>query len=353
MSKLAAGGRKVVASVEQMVIDVNTAVKGLRCLTIMMACVCCVTCMTTQTPDTNRRNGYISERLHGEKAKSRVAHGAKILKGGSRYMVGKPYVVKGKHYYPKEDPGYDKNGVASWYGSAFQGRHTANGELYDADNLSAAHPTLPLPSYVRVTNLETGSSIIVRVNDRGPYHKGRIIDVSRKAADMLDIKHGGTASVRVQYVGRARLGGHDTLSLMASYVKKSDPFPAVNPAPQIATSVRTVANQPMGPWRSATIASLDHEIEPTPDGEVQSLISMETDGDAKVRNPLTPAVIHCLDKDRHDSVRDMCWSQALALPGTNRNMRLIGVIVIRRRRSSQRSYRWQQSVLPSFLKEAS
>ncbi|OWV83208.1 hypothetical protein ATY79_14590 [Rhizobium sp. R693] len=309
--------------------------------------------MTTQAPDKNRSNGYISERLYGEKAKSRVAHGAKILKGGGRYMVGKPYVVKGKRYYPKEDPSYDKNGVASWYGSAFQGRHTANGELYDADNLSAAHPTLPLPSYVRVTNLETGSSIIVRVNDRGPYHKGRIIDVSRKAADMLDIKRGGTASVRVQFVGRARLGGHDTLRLMASYVKKSDQFPAVNPAPQIATAMRRAANQSMGPWRSVTIASLGHEIEPMPDREVQSPISMETDRDSKVHNPLTPAVIHCSDKDRHDGVRDMCWSQVLALPGINRNMRLVGVIVIRRRRSSQRSYRRQQSVLPSFLKGAS
>ena len=161
-------------------------------------------------------------------------------------MVGKPYVVKGKRYYPKEDPNYDRKGVASWYGSAFRGRRTANGEIFDPDHLSAAHPTLPLPSYVRVTNLENGSSLIVRVNDRGPFHRGRIIDVSSKAADMLDLKPRGTGTVQVQYVGRARLGGHDMSYLMASYIKKSDRFPAVNPEPQIATGVLVASKQSKG-----------------------------------------------------------------------------------------------------------
>ncbi|MEK1930719.1 MAG: RlpA-like double-psi beta-barrel domain-containing protein, partial [Pararhizobium sp.] len=131
-----------------MVIDLGTAVKGLRWLAITMVCASCATCTTTQAPNKNRSD--ISEKIYGVKASPRVAHGKNISKGGGRYMVGKPYVVKGKRYYPKEDPKYDKKGVASWYGSAFRGRLTANGEIYDPDHLSAAHPTLPLPSYVRV-----------------------------------------------------------------------------------------------------------------------------------------------------------------------------------------------------------
>lgn len=152
-------------------------------------------------------------------------------------MVGNAYTVKGRRYFPKEDPGYDKSGLASWYGSAFHGRLTANGEVYDSDHLSGAHPTFPLPSYARVTNVENGSSVIVRVNDRGPFHEGRIIDVSSKTADLLDMKRTGTANVRVQYVGRARMDGHDMPYLMASYIPKGSRSPAVNPEGQIATGV--------------------------------------------------------------------------------------------------------------------
>ncbi|WP_245441640.1 septal ring lytic transglycosylase RlpA family protein, partial [Rhizobium vallis] len=225
-----------------MAIDVSAA-KGLRWLAIMTVCAC-YACTTTQTPNTYRSKEYVSENVYG--ASPQTAHGRNIRKGTGRYTVGKPYVVKGKHYSPKEDPSYDKNGVASWYGSSFHGRLTANGEVYDRDHLSAAHPTLPLPSYVRVTNLENGSSLIVRVNDRGPYHKGRIIDVSSKAADLLDLKHHGTAYVRVQYVGRARSDGHDMPFLMASYVRKGDRRPDIKPEPQIATDAMLASNQPTG-----------------------------------------------------------------------------------------------------------
>ena len=152
-------------------------------------------------------------------------------------MVGNSYTVKGRRYFPKEDPGYDKSGLASWYGSAFHGRLTANGEVYDSDHLSGAHPTFPLPSYARVTNTENGSSVIVRVNDRGPFHEGRIIDVSSKTAELLDMKRTGTANVRVQYVGRARMDGHDMPYLMASYTPKGSRNPVVNPEGQIATGV--------------------------------------------------------------------------------------------------------------------
>lgn len=184
-----------------------------------------------------RSKEYFSESEYGVKASPRVAEGANVPKGGGRFMVGNAYTVKGRRYFPKEDPGYDKNGLASWYGSAFHGRLTANGEVYDSDHLSGAHPTFPLPSYARVTNVENGSSVIVRVNDRGPFHEGRIIDVSSKTADLLDMKRTGTANVRVQYVGRARMDGHDMPYLMASYIPKGSRSPAVNPEGQIATGV--------------------------------------------------------------------------------------------------------------------
>ena len=99
--------------------------------------------------------------------------------------MGDPYQVAGRWYYPKLDPNYSRVGRASWYGAAFHGRLTANGEVYDMNALTAASPTMPLPSYARVTNLDNGSSVIVRVNDRGPFAKGRVIDLSARAAKML------------------------------------------------------------------------------------------------------------------------------------------------------------------------
>lgn len=163
-----------------------------------------------------RSKEYFSESEYGVKASPRVARMAG-LRGGGRDQLGKPYQVRGKWYYPKEEKNYKKVGLASWYGDAFHGRLTANGEVYDMTHLTAAHPTMPLPSYARVTNLKTGSSVIVRVNDRGPYHEGRIIDVSERAAQMLDYANIGTAEVKVEYVGRAPLDGNDDQYLMASY----------------------------------------------------------------------------------------------------------------------------------------
>lgn len=161
-----------------------------------------------------RSKEYFAETEYGVKASPRVQF---MRRGGGRDQLGKPYQVRGKWYYPKEDKKYAKVGLASWYGDAFHGRLTANGEVYDTAQLTAAHPTMPLPSYARVTNLETGSSVIVRVNDRGPYHEGRIIDVSERAAQMLDYAKVGTAKVKVEYVGRAPLDGNDDQYLMASY----------------------------------------------------------------------------------------------------------------------------------------
>lgn len=170
---------------------------------------------------------YFSERDYGVKASPRVVNvamasmpGAKVTRmprGGGREQVGKPYKVKGKWYYPKEDPNYRVAGTASWYGDAFHGRLTANGEVYDMNHLSAAHPTMPLPSYARVTNKKNGNSVIVRVNDRGPYAHGRVIDLSKRAAQLLDYTSTGTAQVVVEYVGRAPVDGADDEYLLASF----------------------------------------------------------------------------------------------------------------------------------------
>jgi len=145
-----------------------------------------------------------------------VAFGEPVPKGGGTYRVGKPYTVAGRIYVPEEDTGYREEGLASWYGDDFHGRLTANGEVFDMASLTAAHPTLPMPCYARVTNLSNGKSLIVRVNDRGPYHGNRLIDVSNKAAELLEFKGNGVARVRVEYVARAPLEGSDDRQLMAT-----------------------------------------------------------------------------------------------------------------------------------------
>ncbi len=134
-----------------------------------------------------------------------AVHAAKTLTGledeaapgQGRFKVGSPYEVRDVWYYPAVDPFYDETGIASWYGDPFHGRATANGEIYDMNGMTAAHKTLPLPTLVRVTNLENGRSIVVRVNDRGPFVHGRIIDMSRRGAQLLSFDMAGTAKVRV------------------------------------------------------------------------------------------------------------------------------------------------------------
>jgi rare lipoprotein A len=132
-----------------------------------------------------------------------LVHTAKTVAGDKEpapvgeYKVGKPYQISGKWYYPAEDYQYVETGIASWYGPNFHGKSTANGEVFDQNLITAAHRTLPLPSAVRVTNLENGRTIMLRVNDRGPFARGRIIDVSRRAAQLLGFEKNGTAKVRV------------------------------------------------------------------------------------------------------------------------------------------------------------
>jgi rare lipoprotein A len=163
---------------------------------------------------------------YGVAASPRVVEpGQPVPKGGGVYRVGKPYEVGGRMYTPEENSRYRAEGLASWYGDDFHGRLTANGEIYDMSAISAAHPTLPMPSYVRVTNLANRKSLIVRVNDRGPYHRNREIDVSAKAAELLGFRQTGTARVRVEYVGLAPMEGSDDRQLTAT-LREGAPAPA-------------------------------------------------------------------------------------------------------------------------------
>jgi rare lipoprotein A len=128
-----------------------------------------------------------------------VANGSSAVPTGkSGYKVGSPYQIDGVWYYPGEDFSYDETGIGSWYGEAFHGKSTANGEFFDLNAVTAAHRTLPLPTIVEVTNLENGRTIQARVNDRGPYARGRIIDLSRRSAQLLGFEQQGTAKVRVR-----------------------------------------------------------------------------------------------------------------------------------------------------------
>jgi rare lipoprotein A len=155
-----------------------------------------------------------------------IEEGQPVPKGGGYYRVGEPYVVAGKTYVPEDNPSYAAEGLASWYGSDFHGRLTANGEVFDKESISAAHPTLPIPSYARVTNLANRRSIIVRINDRGPFAGNRVIDLSYKTAELLGFHKNGLARVRVEYVGKASLEGSDDRKLIATLRHDGRPAPA-------------------------------------------------------------------------------------------------------------------------------
>lgn len=195
-----------------------------------------------------------------------VADGEPVPKGGGRQLIGQAYTVAGKRYTPYDKPvGFAQVGTASWYGEAFHGRRTANGEVYDRMGVSAAHPTMPLPAYARVTNLLNNRSIIVRVNDRGPYHSGRVMDVSQQTADALAFRHLGTARIKLEYLGQASLGGSDDKLLLATL--RTDGQPAAIPG----TSARTMvaSNVPVGLNRTQSadledVAARDEAPAPAP-----------------------------------------------------------------------------------------
>jgi rare lipoprotein A len=198
--------------------------------------------------------------------------------GGGTYKVGTPYQIGGVWYYPKEDPFYAETGIASWYGEDFHGKLTANGERYNMDALTAAHRTLPLPTIVRVTNLENGKSLRLRVNDRGPYARGRIIDVSRRAADLLGFQRNGTARVRVEYEGRGKVAdptqsadldpnhapATPVRAAPLSSVASTDLAPP--PGAQASTPASATSSLPVPPAAASTASPVDNE----PDGVVST-----------------------------------------------------------------------------------
>lgn len=160
---------------------------------------------------------------------------------GGIYKVGTPYKIDGDWYYPRENNKYDNVGIASWYGSKFQGRRTANGEIFDMNLLTAAHPTLPMPVLARVTNLANGRALTVRINDRGPFKKNREIDLSRRAAEILGFKENGTAKVRVQYLGKAAL-----YNSRGQLISGQEPESFVIKKPVTPQSTRYVKSSPVG-----------------------------------------------------------------------------------------------------------
>jgi rare lipoprotein A len=202
-------------------------------------CVLAVVCLAIAGCTNSARLSTFDPRYGVSSSPRLVALGQAAPKGGGYYRVGDPYTIGGRTYVPAEDPNYRVEGVASWYGEDFHGRRTANGEIFDMQSMSAAHTTLPLPSYARVTNLSNGKSVVVRVNDRGPYSSDRLIDVSAHAANLLGFIGSGLAPVRVEYVGPAPLEGSDDNMLMAT-LREGGPAPA-------PPGVRVASNRPYLP----------------------------------------------------------------------------------------------------------
>lgn len=186
--------------------------------------------------------------------------------GRRSYKVGKPYTIGGITYVPREDYNYDETGIASWYGPGFHGRYTANGETYDQTQLTAAHHTLPMPSLVRVTNLDNGKSIVVRINDRGPFAQSRILDMSERAATLLDFKRQGTAKVRVQILSEEsraiaeaarNKGTYDpgvVPEMQTAAAKEGVQLSSTDSSPLAATSIK-VEREALAPLAGVTVAS--------------------------------------------------------------------------------------------------
>lgn len=215
-----------------------------------------------------------------------IAHTAKRISKpepqspvSGKYKIGNPYQIKGVWYYPKESFDHVETGIASWYGRKFHLKKTANGEVFDMNELTAAHRTLQMPSYVQVTNLENGRSLKLRVNDRGPFAHGRIIDVSRRAAQLLGFERKGTARVRVRILGaesRAlaqRLTGSGTQVARADLPIRSDvQFAKPGVASEtLAPPPGAVSNAPAGITPRRRVAVRQERVTvapPQPDGSV-------------------------------------------------------------------------------------
>ena len=193
-----------------------------------------------------------------------------------RYKIGDPYQIYGVWYYPKVDYGYNQTGIASWYGPKFDGKNTANGESFDMNSISAAHKTLPLPSVVRVTNLDNGRSLKVRVNDRGPFARGRIIDMSRRGAQLLGFERTGTATVRVEILS------WESRQIAASYGRMVDIPVSDKPPPKAAPRV-AVTSKSLAPPPGASVA-------PPPTNN-HKVVAVETVPERDIRRRLSEPVL--------------------------------------------------------------
>ena len=201
------------------------------------------------------------------------------------YKIGQPYQIDGTWYYPREQPDYDETGIASWYAPASGNKQTANGEIFDANALTAAHRTLPMPVNVRVTNLENGRSLVVRVNDRGPFARSRIIDVSAGTAKLLGFYGKGTARVRVTFVGPAELPGADVPSGAQTPAAIATALPA---APVGNVQIASLGTVPGVPAEAAVKA----ESLPEPGPETREETQADLQPDGKVIEVPVPAVTH-------------------------------------------------------------
>ena len=192
------------------------------------------------------------------------------------YKVGEPYDIDGITYRPAVDEEYDEIGIASWYGPKFHGRRTGNGEIFDMNAVSAAHQTLPMPSMVRVTNLENGRSLAVRVNDRGPFVRGRIIDLSRRGAQLLGFRYKGTAQVRVKIMPEE--------SRRAAEIAKRTPRPSMVAMPADGVVFESLP-QSAGPVETASLPAPGTPIERV---YIQAGAFLNPDNANKLKNSLAP-----------------------------------------------------------------
>lgn len=222
---------------------------------------------------------------------SRVASNPTGVDRGTA-KIGKPYQIDGIWYYPAEDLTYDETGIASWYGEPFHGRKTANGAIYDMNKMTAAHKTLPLPTDVRVTNLENGRSIVVTVNDRGPFAHSRIIDLSKKSAELLGIIQKGTGKVRVQVLNSE---GTPTASANSQIIAK--PVTPLNEKNNVAAAPRaTITTDALAPPLNAKTSS-GPIVEPLPAPVAERPVQM-----AAVATPAANTIIVTVEPVRNSEI---------------------------------------------------
>ena len=208
-----------------------------------------------------------------------VVSGGAPTKAEGTFKVGNPYQIAGRTYVPKETYSHTETGVASWYGPNFHGKRTANGEIFDKHQLTAAHRTLQMPSLIRVTNLANGRSLVLRVNDRGPFSKNRVLDVSERAAELLDFKRKGTTKVKIQVltqeseaIAEAAKRGEDTRGmevavnenrLMRSQTLVRTPQTPTRKPVQIAKVEPVPLTKPIEPISSAPVTKMEPVFEPS------------------------------------------------------------------------------------------